>query len=298
MAPIKNVALAGAGGAIAPSILAALLSSSFNITVLTRSGSNTKLPPNTSTRTVEYTLSSLTPALEGIDAVVSTLGPTGGQQQRVLLDAAIAAGVKRFIPSSFGCDLENPKAKTLPVFKDKVEFEGLLEEKAKEGKIEYTVLYNSAFLDWGMEVNFIANVKGEGKVEIYDGGESKFSATTLAGVGKAVVGILSNEAETRNRRLRVHEAVVSQNQLHSIAKKVGGKSGEVEVIKTEDLEKFGYEQLQKGNLGMETWVAFIKRALFGEGYGGAFPKTDNEILGVGKLSDGELEEIVAKVVKG
>ncbi len=186
----------------------------------------------------------------------------------------------------------------MPVFQDKVEVEEILKEKAKEGKIDYTALYSNAFLDWGMEMSFIVNVKGEGKVELYDGGEGEFSATTVGGVGKAVVGILSNPSETRNRSVRVHEAVVSQRQLLDIAKKVGGKSGEEEIVKTEDMEKFGYEQLNKGELGMATWVAFIKRACFGEGYGGKFEKTDNEILGVKMLSDAELEEIVAKVVKG
>lgn len=47
----------------------------------------------------------LTKVLHGIDVVVSTLaGPAFGLQPH-LIEAAIAAGVKRIVPSEFGSDI-------------------------------------------------------------------------------------------------------------------------------------------------------------------------------------------------
>jgi len=42
--------------------------------------------------------------LKGVDAVVSAYGGEGMREQYKLLEAAKKAGVKRFIPSEFGCD--------------------------------------------------------------------------------------------------------------------------------------------------------------------------------------------------
>jgi hypothetical protein len=44
----------------------------------------------------------------GIDAVVSLVGAAALTQQKGAIDAAVEAGVKRFIPSEFGCDTQAP----------------------------------------------------------------------------------------------------------------------------------------------------------------------------------------------
>jgi hypothetical protein len=41
-------------------------------------------------------------ALRGQDAVVSVIGVAPKLEQKVIIDAAVAAGVRRFIPSEFG----------------------------------------------------------------------------------------------------------------------------------------------------------------------------------------------------
>jgi hypothetical protein len=46
--------------------------------------------------------------IEGIDAVVSVVGSLALATQISFIDAAIEDGVKRFIPSEFGCDTQAP----------------------------------------------------------------------------------------------------------------------------------------------------------------------------------------------
>jgi hypothetical protein len=71
--------------------------------------------------------------------------------QRPYVDAAAAVGVKRFIPSEFGCDTQAPylyssvnivansRAGELK-FKDKRDIVAHLKELASAGKITYTVI--------------------------------------------------------------------------------------------------------------------------------------------------------------
>jgi uncharacterized protein YbjT (DUF2867 family) len=99
-----------------------LLAAGFEVTVLTREGSTHSFPASVAVKHVDYdSLDSLVNALQGQDAVVSTLGSIALQEQQLLLvEAAVKAHVKRFIPSEFGSNTVNPKAAKLPVFAAKV----------------------------------------------------------------------------------------------------------------------------------------------------------------------------------
>ena len=59
---------------------------------------------------------SLTSALAGIDAVVCTLAMSGIADEKNLIDAARAAGVKLFIPADYSSATSDPGARWLPVY--------------------------------------------------------------------------------------------------------------------------------------------------------------------------------------
>lgn len=61
----------------------------------------------------EYTLDKLTEAMAGQDAAVCLVGPAGIVHQVTLVDAAEAAGVKRFIIDDFGW---GPSVRVVPEF--------------------------------------------------------------------------------------------------------------------------------------------------------------------------------------
>jgi hypothetical protein len=73
---------------------------------------------------------SVTAAFKGQDDIVSTVGTAGMAGQSVLVDAAVAAGVERFLPSDFGCDLTQPKTAALLVFRYKIVTHKKLREAA------------------------------------------------------------------------------------------------------------------------------------------------------------------------
>lgn len=140
-----------AGGLVGKPTVAALLSAGFKVTILSRSGSSDAFPSDVKVIKADYdSIESLTSALAGIDAVVSTVGAPGLKSQGNVIEAAVRAGVKRFIPSEYGCDTLNEKTSKFPVFAAKVETQTLLKEKAAKDELEYTFLPTGGFLDLGV----------------------------------------------------------------------------------------------------------------------------------------------------
>ena len=289
--PIHTVALAGASGNLGPAILNQLLLADFTVTVLTRPDSHSSFPPTVKVVSVDYdSPDSLTSALKGQDALISTLGSLAIGVQVRLIDAAIAAGVKRFIPSEFGSNNRNERARKLPVYAAKVKIQEYLAEKAPESQnagFTYTCIFTSAFFDLCLKAGFLP-----GK-EMYDGGERRFSTTRLETVGKAVVEVLKHPDETSNRDVYVHDAVVTQKQLAQLA----GKKWEAPNVDTAVLEKESYAELGKEQPDFTSAMyGFLKRAVWGEGYGGEFTEVDNELLGIKMMSEKELEDVVKEYV--
>jgi hypothetical protein len=82
-----------------------LISANFNVTIITRTTSTTTHPPSIPIIRTDYTLSSVTAAFTNQDAVVCVVGPGGISLQKTFIDAAVAAGVSRFIIDDFGWGL-------------------------------------------------------------------------------------------------------------------------------------------------------------------------------------------------
>ncbi|KAH7136944.1 hypothetical protein B0J13DRAFT_506722 [Dactylonectria estremocensis] len=298
MAAIKKVAIAGATGNLGPAILTALRESKlFEVTVLTRKESNHEFPADVKVQAVDYTSeASLVDALQGQDGLVSTLSSIGVDNQKTLIDAAIAAGVQRFIPSEFGSNLLNAKVAKIPIFAPKLQIQEYLKEQAtKTPSFSYTLVFPGAFLDWGLAAGLLVDVKNK-SATLRDGGDVLFSVSRLSSIGQAVVGIFSHLQETANRAVHIKDIDTTQNQLISLAKEID-PSGEwkIEHANTETEEKEAYEGLAKGQADVGVILKFLFRAVYGEGYGGKIEKDDNELLGVESLDEEGLKTVVKAV---
>lgn len=295
MTTIKNVAVAGATGSLGEPLVKELLKAGFSVTALTRPDSKQTLPDSVKVVKVDYNdIENLTAALKGQDAVVSTIASAGIGQQEHLMDAAIAAGVKRLIPSEFGCDLSIQKNRKLPVYGQKVKIQEKLESACKGTHASYTFVYNNAFLDWGVEKKFIINLKDK-QIELADGGNTNFTVTPLALVAKGVVGVLQHPEETANKEVRLHGARLNQKQFLEIGQRIVGKDGwQITEASTDDIEQRSWEAFKKTPENYYSWmVGFLKRALYAEGWGQDFSeKNDNELLGIKELSEQEVEDVI------
>ena len=283
---------------------ALIKSAKFNVTAIKRPSSSASFPDSVKVREADLSsVDSVTAAFTGQDAVVSTVGAAGLADQGILVAAAAAANVKRFLPSDFGSDLANPKVAALPVFKAKIATHKALREAAAakpDGDFTYTLVCNNAFLDWGLEKNFILNW-AESKPRLFDGGKNVFSATTLDSVGQAVVGVLTHPEETKTRFVYVKDIDVSQKQLLAIAKKVSdpGKTWEEPtLLDTAELEKSSYESLAKGEVTPPVMYNFLFRVIFGPPeYGARFAETDNELLGIEGKTEADVEALLESLIR-
>ncbi|KAI1392809.1 NAD(P)-binding protein [Hypoxylon trugodes] len=254
MSAIKKVVIFGAAGNFGTPITAALVKAGFDVTIITRINSSSKFPDGIPVIRTEYTVEKLTAALVGQDAAVSVIGPAGISVQVALIDAAEAAGVKRFILDEFGW---GPGFLSLPEFHDIGAQRRVAWDRAKDisqanPKFTWTGISIGNPIDWALKrfptMGF--DLKQRSAL-IYDEGSETFTGTTLEGIGQAVVGVLKRPEETANRFVRVRSIQVSQNQLLEAFQRVTGQPWEVKRSSTKDLLESGRKKHQEGAGG---WI--------------------------------------------
>ncbi|KAL4949750.1 hypothetical protein BDW69DRAFT_188011 [Aspergillus filifer] len=290
-----------ASGNLGKVILEALIATNkYTITVLTRKNSIATFPSPVRVKQVDYdSIEDLAIALTDQDAVISAVGITAVNAQEPLIRAAIAAGVKRFIPSDFSSDFSHPLASTLPQYTPQLRINTLLQDLVKDHpNFSYTSIRNGPFLDWGLAMGFQLNLRSENP-PFYDGGDRPFSTTTLPTVARAVVAVLDtkNLGQTGNRAIYVHDVITTQRHLLGLARKVApqGKWDPV-TVDTDNMQRVARENYARGERDLGSLMGLFVQAVFGEGYGGCFGQVDNEMLGVGGLDDEGLEGIVKGVL--
>lgn len=79
--------------------------------------------------------------------MISIVGNGGFSNQQKLIDAALAAGVKRFIPSEFGNNTADERVRALaPLLDGKKAIVDYLKEK--QDRLSWTALITGPFFDW------------------------------------------------------------------------------------------------------------------------------------------------------
>ena len=273
----------------------ALLKANFQVTVLSRSSNTERFDPKVKVLKVDFeSVESLTAALKGQNAVVSTINTAAVGEQKPLIDAAVAAGVSRFIPSEFGSVTTNPELSTYPVFSGLAGIREHLIEKSKTSPITYTVLACGAFLDLLFGNPGILDFDNH-KATLFDEGNNRFSSTSIAKIAQSIVGILKHTGETANKVIHVSEVILTQNKVLEIAKQIQPEADwEVTAVPSDAVLQGALRDVAAGNFSEATIIAILSAVTFGgERYGAAYDKTDNELLGIETLSDEDLRKRIA-----
>lgn len=142
----------------------------------------------------------------------------------------------------------------------------------------------------GLNIGFLGFHVDQRKVTLYDGGNSRFSASTLPTIGASVANVLSLPNETENKYLLIQSVVTTQREMLALYERYTGTKWEVEHMDTADLEKETNEKLARGDYS--TIYNLVYRACFGEGYGGEFLEDNNDLLRLPKLDAKEFEALV------
>ena len=295
-ATYKNVLLVGGAGDLGKHILSALLAdSSFNVTVLSRINSKSVFPSNVKVIKVDYKdNNAIKKALTGQDIVISAVGGSDFNDNfdHTLIEAAIEAGVKWFIPSEFTADISHPQFGSIPFKAPLVETIELL--KKHQSRIAHTFITAGAFLDWGLDNGILGFDIPNHTATLYDEGKYSIAATTLPSIGKAVVAIIHHPELTLNKRIYIADTSFTGQEALALFEKYTGKKWTVKHISTEDSYEKGAEYYAKGDVANSIAPYIMGVVYNGQGAGNFQDKTSNKALGLGTIP---IEQIIKEAVE-
>lgn len=279
-------------GRIGTPIVHALARAGLETTVLTRSAQALQnLPVGVLVREVDYDSNdSLKNALQGQDAVVSTVAMSAIANQKRMIDAAIDVGVKFFIPAEFTVESRHPDARRLPLLASIIDIQDYL--TTQQGRISWAVINSGAAMEFAFDPPFILDFDHHAAT-LWDGGDGAVSLSNFDIIAEAVVGVLKQPHRVQDHCVHVHGATLTQKEALRIARKY---STDQWTVVERDAAAAVAESMAVINSGsdmgagklMGTMLTLYSAMAFGTGhFDGAYKNPDNAWLGVMSTIDGD-----------
>ncbi|KAH8817657.1 hypothetical protein DL96DRAFT_1560579 [Flagelloscypha sp. PMI_526] len=293
MSAITSVIIVGASGNLEPTLASALVAArTFTVTVYVREESKAEFHSEVNVVKGNYTRTSLEAALKGQEAVICTVGFSSGGLtiQKIVVEAAVTTGIKRFFPSDFGVDITEETLGIFPTTQEKQEVTDYL--ISREDLLSWTVIRTGAFFDWSMKAGFAGFDLVNHKSDLLDGGVAKFHATNLSTIARAVVAILSSPEsyeKTKNQIVSIFDHIVSQRDILATVERITGEEWEATHVDTDNVTKDAMGTSAEP-------FAMIRALLFGrKGLGRLGGEPWNDALGLPKHN---LEEDLRLILDG
>ncbi|KAK3673975.1 hypothetical protein LTR78_006177 [Recurvomyces mirabilis] len=289
MTGIKRVAVAGAGRIGLPIVLE-LHKTGYQVTVLTRDTAHLmKIPSDIDIKQVDYDSdSSLTEALKGQDALISTVAMSAISNQPRMIDAAIAAEVKVFVPAEYTVNSRDALAQAQPMMSSVVGIQKYL--ATKEDQITWFVINCGALLEFVFDHPVLLDFDNR-KATLWDGGEGAISLSNFGLLARAVTAVLKSPTRVHNHRLMVHGGTITQNRALEIAKEYSAQPWTAEHADSQAAYSASMKSLSDGSAStleqlMGAMLTAYNSASFGRcdcHFESAYTEPDNAWLGVAKI---------------
>ena len=216
--------------------------------------------------------------------------------QKRIIDAAISAGVKHFIPAEFTVESRHPDARRLPLLASVIDIQDYL--TARQDQINWNVVNCGAAMEFGFDPPFILDFDNCAAT-LWDGGEGAVSLSNFGNIAEAVVGVLKQPHRVRDHCVHVHGTTLTQKDALRIARKYSTEEWSV----TERNAEAAVEESMAGIISnsnaspealMANMLTLISAMTFGKGhFYGAYKNPDNAWLGVkGAISDQAIESAI------
>ncbi|KAH7308471.1 isoflavone reductase family protein [Stachybotrys elegans] len=297
-ARIQKVILLGAGGLLGTEVLAAFeADASFDLTLLVRKSSKSTFPPHLKIVKVDHDSPhhQLVQAFTGQDAVVLAIPGRPVALHMRIIDAAVEAGVKRFIPSEFGNNTCTAASELCPLYADKAKTAAYLKSKEATG-MTWTAIHTGQFFDWGIRADWLDYYLNKKRAIIYDSGNKLWSTTNVGTAAAAVVKVLHKPEETVNRAVFVASFTVSQNQVLNALQAATGVEWETRrMTSVEALKKAERLDNEEYSIGLKLRILMLLYAEDAD-RGANFEKDgllDNKLLG---LPEENLEDTIQRIL--
>ena len=213
-------------------------------------------------------------------------------EQINLIDAAIAAGVSRFLLADFAGDLTIPLHRAMQVNQDKVTTEEYLQRH--ESNISHTSIRTGPLLDLCIFRGVLINMK-EQSVTFFDSGDKRFSTATISTASAAVAAVPKMGDKSKNRAFLVQDIVTTQNQLLKLGKEV--TPGSEWTIKPASTAEMADNANEAFKAGLKSRIASVMQkvvGVFGSESSSDFGESDDAELGIRTMNETELKELLKK----
>lgn len=252
----------------------------YRLTVLTNPSQKPYLPPRSDLakithKTSDFSPASLESAFAGHDLVISTTAGGDYEFQVRVIDAALAAGVRRFIPNEFGQDSLNEAVQArLPPSRERARVIQYLKDaqgqsdrgvgainggerdaatngegRATDGtgaKLEWVAAAVGCILDQKLISGDLGFDLKWQSATVHGTGSEQFAVTSLARIGVVVDSIIQRWEAVKNRYLYACGCIATANQIVEFLQKSTKKAWEVGKVDTADCVREGQRRIERG----------------------------------------------------
>ena len=243
-----------------PTIISALFSSAppsnssnYRVTVLTYPSQTLALPAQVPPSAVQHRQSdfsseSLRSAFVGQDLVISTKSGGDVALQTRIVDAAVAAGVKRFIPHEFGHDTLNKEIQArITKYAGRAKVVDHLKKVSETSPdFEWTGIATGYTLDTNLISGHLGFDMEWHSATIHGIGTEPFAASSLKRVGQVVASVITHWEEVKNRYIYAAGVITSANEILRSAEKATGRQWTVGNYDVEECITEGEARIQRG----------------------------------------------------
>lgn len=276
-----------------------LINDGYAVTVLTRgaAGLETKFPKARLLEVDYDSESSLVQALQGQEALVSTVAISAIANQERLIDAAITAGVKYYIPAEYTVNSREPTAQAQPLMGSIVPVQKYL--ATKDGKISWFVVNCGALMEYTLDHPLLLDFDNHAAT-LWDGGEGAISLSNFSVLAHAVSSVLRQLDRVVDHRIHVHGGTITQNAALEIAKKYSSNEWTTKEVNSQKAYSAAMKTPTSGAVVesgefLANMITAYGAAAFGNCDGhfeAAYTKLDNGWLGVDVFTKNEIEEAI------
>lgn len=196
----------------------------------------------------DFTASSLQLAFAGHDLIISTMYGGDVDMQKCIIQAAIIAGVKRFIPHEFGHDTLNKDIqKRMPIYSSRFQVLDYLQKKASQTP---TLEWVGIATGYTLDTNLISGTLGFDmewhSATVHGIGTEPFAICSLKRVGQVVVRVARQWDTVKGHYLYASGTITSANEILRAAEKATGREWTVGYYDVEECKREGQARIEKG----------------------------------------------------
>ncbi|KAI4906012.1 hypothetical protein J4E90_010971 [Alternaria incomplexa] len=225
----------------------------YQVTVLTYLSQTLSLPPHVKASDVQhkrsgYSSASLQSVMTGQDLVVSTMSGGDVEQQIRIINAAIAAGVRRFIPDEFSHDSMNKQIQArIPKDAGRAKVIAHLRSMREDYPyFEWTAIATGYTLDTQLISGNMGFDLEWHSATIHGIGTEAFAASSLERVGRVVERVISHWDEVRNQYIYAAGVITSANEVLRSTEKTTGREFTVGNHDVQECVAEGEKRIEKG----------------------------------------------------